>query len=195
MTHEQAASEIHYHLCKFLLKEKNVEVYFEKEDISTLDSKGEFLITLMSSLAQEESRSISENVARGIRKRFADGKFSVPYKAFLGYDRGKDGTMVINAEQEEIVQLTLVERVLVGTDDSLRFVFIDGYETLIDIPERSRVVQKTATMAEKPAPIPTQPVNPQSTPLTILEGESDMEHPKRRNVADFLRWKSGKLSH
>ena len=87
------------------LKEKNVEVYFEKEDISTLDSKGEFLITLMSSLAQEESRSISENVAWGIRKRFADGKFSVPYKAFLGYDRGNDGTMVINAEQAEIVRL------------------------------------------------------------------------------------------
>lgn len=87
------------------LKEKNIEVYFEKEDISTLDSKGEFLITLMSSLAQEESRSISENVAWGIRKRFADGKFSVPYKQFLGYDRGSDGTMVINAEQAEIVRL------------------------------------------------------------------------------------------
>lgn len=87
------------------LKEKNVEVYFEKEDISTLDSKGEFLITLMSSLAQEESRSISENVAWGKRKRFADGKFSVPYKQFLGYDRGSDGTMVINADQAEIVRL------------------------------------------------------------------------------------------
>ena len=87
------------------LKAKNLEVYFEKEDISTLDSKGEFLITLMSSLAQEESRSISENVAWGKRKRFADGKFSVPYKHFLGYDRGKDGTMVINAEQAEIVRL------------------------------------------------------------------------------------------
>ena len=44
------------------LKEKGVGVYFEKEDIHTLDAKGEFLITLMSSLAQEESRSISENV-------------------------------------------------------------------------------------------------------------------------------------
>ncbi|MBE6946227.1 MAG: hypothetical protein E7459_09090 [Ruminococcaceae bacterium] len=87
------------------LKEKGVEVYFEKEDISTLDSKGEFLITLMSSLAQEESRSISENVAWGIRKRFADGKFSMPYKIFLGYDRGDDGTMVINADQAEIVRL------------------------------------------------------------------------------------------
>lgn len=44
------------------LKDKGVEVYFEKENIWTLDSKGELLITIMSSLAQEESRSISENV-------------------------------------------------------------------------------------------------------------------------------------
>ncbi len=54
------------------LKEKGVEVYFEKENIYTLDSKGELLITIMSSLAQEESRSISENVTWGQRKRFAD---------------------------------------------------------------------------------------------------------------------------
>lgn len=43
------------------LKEHGVEVYFEKENIWTLDAKGELLITIMSSLAQEESRSISEN--------------------------------------------------------------------------------------------------------------------------------------
>ena len=43
------------------LKEKGIEVYFEKENIRTLDGKGELLITIMSSLAQEESRSISEN--------------------------------------------------------------------------------------------------------------------------------------
>ena len=47
------------------LKEKGVEVYFQKENIYTLDSKGELLITIMSSLAQEESRSISENVTWG----------------------------------------------------------------------------------------------------------------------------------
>ena len=63
------------------LKEKGVEVYFEKENIYTLDSKGELLITIMSSLAQEESRSISENVTWGQRKRFADGKVSLPYKS------------------------------------------------------------------------------------------------------------------
>ena len=44
------------------LKENKVECYFEKENIWTFDSKGELLLTIMSSLAQEESRSISENV-------------------------------------------------------------------------------------------------------------------------------------
>jgi hypothetical protein len=48
-------------------KEKGVEIYFEKENIWTLDAKGELLITIMSSLAQEESRSISENTTWGQR--------------------------------------------------------------------------------------------------------------------------------
>ena len=55
-----------------LLKEHGVEVYFEEQNICTLDSKGELLLTIMSSLAQEESRSISENVTWGQRKRFAE---------------------------------------------------------------------------------------------------------------------------
>ena len=58
----------------------------------------------MSSLAQEESRSISENTTWGQRKRFADGKVSVPYKRFLGYDKGPNGTLVVNREQAETVK-------------------------------------------------------------------------------------------
>ncbi len=87
------------------LKDAGVEVYFEKENIYTFDSKGELLITIMSSLAQEESRSISENVTWGQRKRFADGKVTMPYKNFLGYDKGQDGKPVINEEEAEIVRL------------------------------------------------------------------------------------------
>lgn len=85
------------------LKEKGVEVYFEKENIYTLDSKGELLITIMSSLAQEESRSISENVTWGQRKRFADGKVSMPYAQFLGYRKGADGLPEIVPEEAAIV--------------------------------------------------------------------------------------------
>lgn len=86
------------------LKEKGVEIYFEKENIWTLDSKGELLITIMSSLAQEESRSISENCTWGQRKRFADGKVTVPFNRFLGYDRGEDGNLVVNPEQAATVR-------------------------------------------------------------------------------------------
>lgn len=87
------------------LKEHGVEVYFEKENIYTLDSKGELLITIMSSLAQEESRSISENVTWGQRKRFADGKVTMAYKHFLGYERGEDGKPKVNEEEAKIVRL------------------------------------------------------------------------------------------
>ena len=86
------------------LKEAGIEIYFEKENIWTLDSKGELLITIMSSLAQEESRSISENVTWGHRKRFADGKFSLAYSRFLGYDRGADGNLVINEDEAVVIR-------------------------------------------------------------------------------------------
>lgn len=87
------------------LKEKGIEVYFEKENIWTLDSKGELLITIMSSLAQEESRSISENVTWGQRKRFADGKVCMPYARFLGYDKGDDNVPQVNDEEAVVVRL------------------------------------------------------------------------------------------
>ncbi len=87
-----------------LLKEHGVECYFEKENIRTFDSKGELLLTIMSSLAQEESRSISENCTWGQRKRFADGKVTVPFSRFLGYDRGGDGNLIVNEKEAETVR-------------------------------------------------------------------------------------------
>lgn len=112
-----------------MLKDKGIEVYFEKENIHTLDSKGELLITIMSSLAQEESRSISENVTWGLRKRFADGNFSVAYSRFLGYDKGADGKMEINHEEAKIVQL-IYKLYLDGYSDY----HIAGYLTAQNIP-------------------------------------------------------------
>lgn len=98
-----------------MLKEKGIGVYFEKENIFTTDSKGEFLLTIMSSLAQEESRSISENVTWGQRKRMADGKVSVAYSRFLGYDKGPEKyTMVVNE-----TQAVTVRRIF--------FLFLQGY--------------------------------------------------------------------
>lgn len=86
------------------LKEKRVEVYFEKENIYTLDAKGEVMITIMSSLAQEESRSISENITWGKRRSMEEGKFSLAYKYFLGYEKGEDGLPKIVEKGAEIIR-------------------------------------------------------------------------------------------
>jgi site-specific DNA recombinase len=87
------------------LKQHKVEVFFEKENIYTFDGKGELLLTILSSLAQEESRSISDNVKWGQRKRFADGKVSLPYKKFLGYEKGEDGRPAIVESEAVIVRM------------------------------------------------------------------------------------------
>lgn len=78
--------------------------FFEKENINTLDAKGEVLLTILSSLAQDESRSISENSTWGIRRRFENGQFKMSTKRFLGYDADENGKQVINREQAKIVE-------------------------------------------------------------------------------------------
>ena len=88
-----------------LLKSKGVECYFEKESIWTFDGKGELLITIMSSLAQEESRSLSENVRWGKRRSFEEGKVSLPYKRFLGYEKGADGRPKVVEKEAKTVRL------------------------------------------------------------------------------------------
>lgn len=62
------------------------------------------MISIMSSLAQEESRSISENCTWGWRRRCAEGKVTVPFGRFLGYECGWDGELVVNEEQAVIVR-------------------------------------------------------------------------------------------
>lgn len=132
------------------LKEKGVEVNFDNENILSLDGKGELLLAIMTSLAQEESRSISENVAWCQRKRFSDGKVSLPYKQFLGYERGenKDDPPMVNAEQTVTVRriywafmqgktlgriakglwLTTVESATITREGEILFRFFDGSE-------------------------------------------------------------------
>lgn len=86
------------------LKAKGVEVYFEKENLWSLDDKTEFLLTIMASIAQEESRSISQNVTIGKRWSMKEGKVSFAYKNFLGYKKA-EGKIVIDEAQAETVRL------------------------------------------------------------------------------------------
>ena len=91
------------------LKDLEIGVTFEKENIFTLDSKGEVLLSILSSLAQDESRSISENSTWGIRRRFEQGKLHINHTKFLGYDKNKDGNLVINEKQAKIVRRIYTE--------------------------------------------------------------------------------------
>jgi site-specific DNA recombinase len=86
------------------LKDKNIPVYFEKESINTMDAKGEVLITIMASLAQQESQSLSQNVKLGLQYRYQQGKVTVNCNRFLGYTKGNDGKLVIDPEQAEVVK-------------------------------------------------------------------------------------------
>lgn len=86
------------------LKDKNIPVYFEKESINTLDAKGEVLLTIMASLAQQESQSMSENIKLGLQYRFQQGKVHINHNRFLGYTKDADGHLIIDPEQAEIVK-------------------------------------------------------------------------------------------
>ncbi|HEM5649010.1 TPA: recombinase family protein [Streptococcus suis] len=95
------------------LKELGVGVTFEKENIDSLDSKGEVLLTILSSLAQDESRSISENATWGIRKKFERGEVRVNTTKFMGYDKDENGRLIINPQQAETVKY-IYEKFLEG---------------------------------------------------------------------------------
>lgn len=87
------------------LKERHIEIWFEKENLWSLDPQTEFILSIMASIAQEESRSISKNVYWGKQKLMAQGKGSIAYSNFLGYDKGPNGELVINSEQAETVRI------------------------------------------------------------------------------------------
>ncbi len=72
--------------------------------INTMDAKGEVLITIMASLAQQESQSLSQNVKLGLQYRYQQGKVQVNHKRFLGYTKDSEGNLVIDPEQAEIVK-------------------------------------------------------------------------------------------
>ena len=81
-----------------------VGIFFEKENINTLDSTSEVILTIYSALAQEESHSISDNIHWSYQKRFQEGKPMVHLSRMIGYDKGENGEWIINEEQAEPVR-------------------------------------------------------------------------------------------
>ena len=85
------------------LKRIGVSVYFEKENINTLSEQSEQMITILSSIAQCESESISSNTRWGILKRFLDGSYIVPCVAY-GYTKDGDGELIVDDKQAVIIR-------------------------------------------------------------------------------------------
>lgn len=92
--------------CVRQLRQMNppVGIFFEKENIDTLDATGELILTILSALAQDESRSISDNIRWAIQRKFQRGEPIVDLNQMLGYDKGQNGEWLINPEQAEIVR-------------------------------------------------------------------------------------------
>lgn len=85
------------------LKSLGIAVYFEKERINTLSEKSEQMITIMSSIAQGESESISTNNKWSAVRRFRNGTFIISSPPY-GYENNEDGELVINEEEAKVVR-------------------------------------------------------------------------------------------
>jgi len=118
------------------LKDKGVDVFFEKENIHSTDSKGELLLTIMSSLAQDESRNISENVKWGHRQRFSQGQVYLHYKNFLGYEKGPNGRPQIVEKEAKVIRL-------------IYDMYLKGFTTGYIAKQLTRSGYKTATGKDK----------------------------------------------
>lgn len=90
------------------LKERNISVFFEKENINTMEARGELLLTIMASLAQQESQSLSQNVKLGLQFRYQAGKIQINHNRFLGYTKDENGNLII--EPNEAVTIKRIYR-------------------------------------------------------------------------------------
>ncbi|MBR5947857.1 MAG: recombinase family protein, partial [Clostridia bacterium] len=96
-----------------MLRELNIDVFFEEQGIHSIDPGAEFYITIYGSIAQSESENISANVKWGKAQSAREGKVPFNYKRSIGYRKGEDGTPEIDPEQAAVVKL-IYERFLVG---------------------------------------------------------------------------------
>ena len=86
-----------------MLKDKGVDIIFENENLKLSDQQTELVLAILSAVAQEESRNISENIKWGYQRKFERGEIQTKYKNFMGYTE-KNGKLVIVPEEAAIVK-------------------------------------------------------------------------------------------
>ncbi|SPF44469.1 Site-specific recombinase, DNA invertase Pin [Candidatus Desulfosporosinus infrequens] len=111
------------------LKSIGIGIYFEKENINTLNAESELMLSILSSVAEEELNSISQNMHWAYQRRFKQGKVMINTKRFLGYDKDRNGNLIINEEQATIVRRIFADY-LSGLGISLIAKGLDGFTTI-----------------------------------------------------------------
>jgi hypothetical protein len=87
------------------LRERGVKIFFEKENIDSLDPKCDLTLNIYASLAEEESRSISTNIRWSVEKRFKNGQVIMNFNCLLGYTKDKvTKEIVIVPDEAEVVR-------------------------------------------------------------------------------------------
>ena len=100
------------------LKEKNIAIFFEEENINTLEMAGELLLTILSSVAQQESETISSHVKKGLEMKMKRGEL-VGFHGCYGYDYDKIAkTLAINEEEKKVIQY-IFERYIQGAGTTM----------------------------------------------------------------------------
>lgn len=100
-----------------ILKEFNVDVFFEEQGLHSKDAGAEFYITIYGSIAQSEAENISANVRWGKQQSAKEGKVAFSYNSFLGYKKGADGKPEIVEDEAKIIR-EIYDKYLEG--DSIR---------------------------------------------------------------------------
>ncbi|MBQ6456951.1 MAG: recombinase family protein, partial [Mogibacterium sp.] len=86
-----------------MLKDKGVVIIFENENLKLSDQQTELVLAILSAVAQEESRNISENIKWGYQRKFERGEIQTKYKNFMGYTE-KNGELVVVPEEAAVVK-------------------------------------------------------------------------------------------
>lgn len=87
------------------LRKNGVEVYFEKENISTLDNSSTIALNLYAKLAEQEAKNVSENVLWSVEKRMKKGRYRIPVEEMLGYAYDGDNLVIIEQEAKVVREI------------------------------------------------------------------------------------------
>lgn len=96
------------------LQQLGVAIEFEEQQLNSSTANGEVMLTIMASFAEQERKNISDNIKWSTRKKFKQGVVLLDTNRFMGYVKDKDGKLIIQEEEAEVIKL-IYKRYIEGT--------------------------------------------------------------------------------